>query len=187
MNPVTKQMWDTLPEIATPDLIEALATGKADAAAVTAALNAKVDKSAMGMPDGTAQLDADALLELFQFPEVVFNDDKSFSKFGALTTGPGQGRWYPRYPGIIKGVLGYLELAPQGAPVTIDIRKNNVSVFPGSDRLIIAANTNFSEYTFTTFPTFTRGDFITVYIDSVGSTVTGQTLSLQVEYAYKPE
>jgi hypothetical protein len=187
MNPITKQMWDALPDIATPDYVDAAVATRADAAATTAALDTKVDDNTRNLPGGFPGLNGNGDVAPAQLPESVYLGSESFSKFGLLTTGAGQGRWYPRQAGILKGMLAYVEVPPEGANLLIDVRKNGTTIFPlPSNRLSIPANQNFAEISFGFSPTFARGDYITIAVDQIGSTAAGQTLTVQIEYAYTP-
>ncbi len=125
MQPVTKQMFDALPDdLATEAYIDASIGTKANAAEVQAALDFKIDDAEKGAPNGVTENDENGFIKTYQFPESVFNDDKSFSKFGVLAEGEGQGRWFPRHPGTLRGVLGFVAEEPEGQDIRVDIRKH---------------------------------------------------------------
>lgn len=195
MNPATKQMFDTLPSIATPDYIDAAVNSKADQIWTQGQLDTKINLTSKGSPNGVPNLDNTGKVVSSQIPVDAFKGDKSLYKFGTLTVGEGQGRWFPRIPGIIRGLIAHVPSAPDGSSIQINLLKTyinelnavvTVSLFPGTDRLIIPSGGNFIEYTFAAVPTFNRGDGIHINVDQVGSIAAGANLTVQVEFEYTP-
>ena len=66
--------------------------------------------------------------------------------------------------------------APTGSAITLDVHKNGTTIFSTKPTIAAAANTS-TDGTLTTSPTaFAVGDKIEVFVDAVGSTVTGNGL-----------
>ena len=91
----------------------------------------------------------------------------------------------PRACTILK-VSAYVETAPTGASILVDINKNGdagQSIFDGSTRITIAAGANAdTEISFhATYGVLAADDQLTVDIDQIGSTVAGAHLSLTIE------
>jgi hypothetical protein len=99
----------------------------------------------------------------------------------------------PRACTILK-VTAYVETAPTGAAIIVDINKNGntgLSIFSGYTRITIAAGTNANAVTRTssdvefhaTNSVLAADDQLTIDIDQVGSTVPGSDISLSIEVA----
>lgn len=107
----------------------------------------------------------------------------TFSQPGVLATGTGTLRWLcPWTSATIQGSVAAVGTAPTGASVICDVKKNGTTIYTtSSNRPTIAAAANAT----TTMPTpditaLALGDYLTVDIDQVGSTVAGADLVLEI-------
>lgn len=98
----------------------------------------------------------------------------SFSIPGTLTTGAGTMRWYFTGNVTITNVIASVGTAPTGASLIFDVNKNGTTIFSTqANRPTITANA-FSDLSSTpNTTTFASGDYITVDVDQIGSTVAG--------------
>lgn len=92
------------------------------------------------------------------------------------------GRIYVNFAGTIKEVHASVNTAPTGASIILDINKNGSTIWTTqANRVSIAA----TEYvgTKSTFDTtsLVDGDYLTIDIDAVGSTITGAKLTVRIK------
>lgn len=106
----------------------------------------------------------------------------TFSVPGSLTTMTGAARFYLAYA-TVTGVCISVGTAPTGAAIIVDVNKNGSTIYTTqADRPEIAVSTNVDIFA---APTgggsyYGPGDYITVDIDQVGSTVAGADLTVIV-------
>lgn len=102
-----------------------------------------------------------------------------YSRIAQLAPLVGQGRFYFETACVIGKVRASVGTAPVGAPVVIDVNVNGNSIYANqAQRPSIAAGA----FTATSTPGFavSAGDFITVDIDSVGTTNPGADLTVTI-------
>lgn len=108
----------------------------------------------------------------------------TFSVSGTLGTGAGGLRYYndTGQALIIKGVRASVGTAPTGASVIVDVNINGTTIFTTqANRPTIAISGNTSgKVTSMDVTSWADGNYVTVDIDQVGSTVAGANLSVQV-------
>lgn len=105
-----------------------------------------------------------------------------FSKSGVLTVVAGVSR-VPIHGGTftIIGVYAMVNTAPTGASVLIDVNKNGTTIFTTqSNRPTIAVSTNGDASGTPDVTSVTTGDYLTVDVDQIGSTVAGSDLVVSV-------
>lgn len=110
-----------------------------------------------------------------------------FGRIGALTAPlVGVGRSLFAYPATIVGVVAAIDTAPTGASVILDVNKNGTTVFTTqANRPTIAAGAHAtSAIAVPTVIDLVAGDYLSVDIDQVGSTVAGSDLVVKVFYRY---
>lgn len=106
---------------------------------------------------------------------------QTFSKGGTLTTGTGTFRWYAKGAWTITQVRASVGTQPTGASILIDVNKGGTTIFTTqSNRPTIAVSTNTDLADAINVTSVADGDFITVDIDQVGSTIAGADLTVQV-------
>jgi hypothetical protein len=105
----------------------------------------------------------------------------NFSSTGTLTVKTGAARYYLEATWAIVKVRASVGTAPTGAAVIVDVNKNGTTIFTTqANRPTIAVGAN----TATGTPQVTAlaaGDYLTVDIDQIGSTVAGSDLTVQVQ------
>ena len=108
----------------------------------------------------------------------------TFSRAGALTVSTGVGRFRFPFAATILGVTAAINTAPTGASVIADVLKNGSTIFTTTgNRSTIAAGTNATTSEPTPDVTFiAAGDYLTVNIAQIGSTVAGSDLTLFIRY-----
>jgi hypothetical protein len=108
-------------------------------------------------------------------------NQSTFSQAGVLTTGTGTFRYYMDEAYTVAKVIASVGIAPTGASIIVDVNKNGTTIFTDQDtRPTIGAGT----YTDTVTPdniSVASGDYLTVDIDQIGSSVAGSNLVVQVK------
>lgn len=100
-----------------------------------------------------------------------------------LTTGTDKtGRIYVDFNGVIDQIDASVNTAPTGANLVMDINKNGNTIWSTqTNRVTILASANTGiQSTFNT-TTFVSGDYFTIDIDTVGSTITGSKLTVRMK------
>lgn len=108
-----------------------------------------------------------------------------FAKSGALTAGAGAGRL--RFPAAatVIGVSAAINTAPTGASVIADLNKNGTTMFSTQgNRPTIAVSTNAVGETVPDVTAIAAGDYLTVDVDQIGSTIAGSDLTVIVRYVW---
>lgn len=107
---------------------------------------------------------------------------ETFSIPGTLVVGTGVARLYfPRACTIIN-VLASAGTAPTGASLIIDVNKNGTTIFTTQgNRPTIAAGTNSDTSSVPDVTSIAAGDYLTVDIDQIGSTVAGANAVISIE------
>lgn len=88
--------------------------------------------------------------------------------------------------GVVTDIRAYLDTAPTGATLIIDVNKNGTTMYTTQDnRAIVAIDANASSTTLPDVTTVAAGDRITYDIDQVGSGTAGAGLYLSVTITRK--
>lgn len=105
-----------------------------------------------------------------------------FSSIGTLSVRTGTARFVAWEACTILGARAVCNTAPTGASVIVDINKNGTTIFSTQgNRPTIAAGTNDSgAIVAPNVTTLAVGDYLTVDIDQVGSTLAGSDLTVEV-------
>ncbi len=99
---------------------------------------------------------------------------------GVLTAETGQLRWYPPAACTLVSVFAAVGTAPTGSSIQVDVNKTGVSVL--ASPLSIAAGANTSSVTTPTTTAMATTDYLTVDVDSIGSTEPGRDLTVRIIY-----
>lgn len=84
----------------------------------------------------------------------------------------------------IAGVLIRAATAPTGSSIIVDVNKNGSTIYTTvGNRPTIAVSTNVSSLAVPDIGTLSAGDYITVDIDQVGSTIAGSDLVVVLQFA----
>lgn len=106
-----------------------------------------------------------------------------FTQSGELATGTGATRLYLPFGIEIIEVEAAVGTAPTGAAIIVDVNVDGTTIFTTqSNRPQIAVSTNVDSSTTIEDDTHTDGQYLTVDIDQVGSTVIGSDLVVVIRY-----
>lgn len=112
----------------------------------------------------------------------------TFSRLGDLATVTGTSKWVAPRAGTIIGVRAAVGTAPTGSAIRVNVLKNDIgnSIFTlSNDQPTIADGSEVGAETVPTgSSTFVAGDYLTVDIDQVGSTVVGADLTVTIEFRF---
>jgi hypothetical protein len=106
-----------------------------------------------------------------------------FSQAGTLTVGTGVFRWYNDFGAAltIKEVRASVGTAPTGSSLIVDVNENGTTIFSGgTDRPEIAISGFTDTTTGMSDTSLADGNYLTVDIDQIGSTIAGANLTVQV-------
>lgn len=121
------------------------------------------------------------LLETPVAPTAMNQVQVVFAKADTLAVTVGHNRYTLTDAASIDSVLATVGTAPVGSSVIIDVKKNGVSIFTTpSHRPIILAGTNEDQSPTPDITALVPGDFLTVDIVQVGSTIPGADLTVQI-------
>lgn len=113
--------------------------------------------------------------------------DLTFSIPNTLSVGQGAARWYITEPTVVTNVIATVSSAPVGSNLIFDVNKNGESIFvQQTNRPSIPEN---EFYTFQNVPDtdlLEAGDYLTVDIDQIGSTMPGEHAVVRITVA-QPE
>jgi hypothetical protein len=105
----------------------------------------------------------------------------AWSMEGVITTKTGALRVYCEFAGVIESVRASVSVAPTGASILVDINKNGTTIYgTQGNRPTIAASGFTGVGGTASGATVAAGDYITVDIDQIGSTVAGSNLTVVV-------
>jgi hypothetical protein len=100
---------------------------------------------------------------------------------GALTVNVGTARLYPAATMTLNSVFAAVNTSSVGADITVDVKKNGVSILGGS--LITITQGTYKSAVLTNTTQVTINDYLTVDIIQVGSTTSGSDLVVTLYYA----
>lgn len=108
----------------------------------------------------------------------------TFTKSGVLTTATGAMKFVLPYAATLVSVTLTAGTAPTGAAILVDVNKNGTTVFTtqGNRPTLAVSTTVGSASAAPDVTALAAGDYITVDIDQIGSTVAGSDLLVQVRF-----
>jgi hypothetical protein len=108
----------------------------------------------------------------------------TFSKTGDLAVGTGTFKFVMPYAATLVSVTLTAGTSPTGAAILVDVNKNGTTIFTTQgNRPTLAAGTTVGSASATPNVTaMAAGDYLTVDIDQVGSTLPGTDLLVQIRY-----
>lgn len=100
---------------------------------------------------------------------------------GTVVVNTGQVKWYaPRAMNILNVIIS-VGTAPTGASIIVDVNKNGTTIFSTQgNRPTIAASGTSDTSSVPDVTSVAAGDYLTVDIDQIGSTVAGANLVVQI-------
>ena len=109
---------------------------------------------------------------------------QNFTIPGTLFVGAGQTRWYAPRSLTISTVQVSVGTAPTGASVIFDVNKNGTTIFTTQgNRPTITSGSNSDLASVPDVTTLASGDYLTVDVDQIGSTVAGADAVVQIEFS----
>lgn len=108
---------------------------------------------------------------------------ETFTIPGTLIVGTGQARLYFPRSCEIENVLAGVGTAPTGSTIIFDVNKNGTTIFTTQGNRPTIAISGFSDTS--SIPDVTsmgNGDYLTVDVDQIGSTVAGADATVIIEY-----
>jgi hypothetical protein len=106
----------------------------------------------------------------------------TFGVNGTLVVGAGSVRFYAPFACTLVRVQAAVGAAPTGASVIVDVNKNGTTFFTTqANRPAVAAAVYVSSWATPDVTTLAVGDYVTVDVDQVGSSVAGSDLVVTVE------
>lgn len=106
----------------------------------------------------------------------------TFGVNGTLVVGAGSVRFYAPFACTLVRVQTAVGVAPTGASVIVDANKNGTTIFTAqANRPAIAASAYVSSWVAPDVTTLAAGDYVTVDVDQVGSSVAGSDLVVMLE------
>lgn len=109
----------------------------------------------------------------------------TYAKAGNASVTTGKLRYRFPFAATIVGVSLAVNTAPTGSDIIVDVNKNGTTIFTtqaNRPRILAGAFGTASEVTNMNITSIAAGDYITIDIDQVGSTITGADLSVFVRY-----
>jgi hypothetical protein len=105
----------------------------------------------------------------------------TFSVTGAVAVATGKSRIYLEGDYVVETVRAAVNTPPTGAALLVDVNKNGTTIYADqSKRPSIAAGANSAVGNNPDVTTLAAGDYLTVDVDQVGSTVAGADLTVTV-------
>lgn len=105
----------------------------------------------------------------------------TFTYQGAVATATGTSRQYVAGTYIIDAVYAGINTSPTGAALIADVKKNGASIFGNAaNRPTIAVNGHYAMAGSITATSLAAGDYLTVDVVQVGSSVAGSDLTVTV-------
>jgi hypothetical protein len=103
-------------------------------------------------------------------------------RYGVLTVLAGDKRTYVPYACTIVNVYASVSVAPTGASIIADLNVNGSTAFATQGNRPTITATNFTDATSTPDTTaISAGDYFTLDVDQIGSTIAGSDLTLTIE------
>lgn len=107
----------------------------------------------------------------------------AYTVLGTLATGTGTARIPLIKAGTLVSAMAMVGTAPTGASLIVDVNKNGTTIFTTqANRPTISASSNASSEKTPDVTTVSAGDYLTVDVDQVGSTVAGADLVVVVRF-----
>jgi hypothetical protein len=104
-----------------------------------------------------------------------------FSHAGNAVVGSGTMRYYVDQTWTISTVRASVNVAPTGAAILVDVNKNGTTIFTTqANRPEIAVSTNTDVSGTPNVTSLASGDYLTVDIDQIGSTIAGADLVVTI-------
>lgn len=105
----------------------------------------------------------------------------TFTYQGAVALATGSSRQYLGSTYTIDAVYAGINTAPTGASLVVDVKKNNVSIFSSvANRPTVVSGGHYNLTSTFATTSLVAGDYLTVDVTQIGSTVAGSDLTVTV-------
>jgi hypothetical protein len=105
------------------------------------------------------------------------NFEKQYTQTGTLTVGDAGIRWYPSSNISIKNIIARVITAPTGSDVVVSIKVNGSSV-----QSVTISDGTYSSLLASTSLSVNYGQYVTIAITQIGSTIAGSNLTVTLNY-----
>lgn len=108
-----------------------------------------------------------------------------YSVAGTLAVEVGTDRWYMTRAGSISNVAAWVQTVPTGAAIRVDVNKNGTTIFTtqtNRPNIAVSTRTDLASVPDVEQAAFVAGDYFTVDIDAIGSTIAGADLVVLLEW-----
>lgn len=163
----------TVRHLADADVPAAIARDAEVTAAVAAEATAR---AAADTTEASARAAADTAIQ------AKLLERASFGYSGVVAVTTGKARYYVEEAVTITAVRISVDTAPTGATLIVDVNKNGTTIYTTQgNRPTIAISGNTATANSPDVTALAAGDYLTIDIDQVGSTIPGSDLAVQVE------
>ena len=132
---------------------------------------------------GTGTLPSTITVSSSNFANQIVMSEAVFTIPGVLTTGAKQVRYYCETARVIRNVVVSVSTAPTGSSIIFDVNKNGTTVFTTqANRPQIAASANYDGSSVPAVTSIAAGDYLTIDVDQVGSSVPGSDAVVKVVF-----
>lgn len=154
----------------------------ADGTIVDADVNASAAITLTKLASGS--LPAGVQVARANFPNSYIPGEAVYTIPGVLATGNRNVRYYCEQDRTIANVVASVGTAPTGASAIFDVKKNGISIYtvPG-DRPTIVASGFYDGSSVPNTTGVSAGDYLTVSVDQIGSTVAGSDAVIKIVFA----
>lgn len=131
-----------------------------------------------------ARSTVDILGPLRERTSYVLDELATFSRSGVLTVVGGAGRFRFPFAATLLGATAAVNTAPTGASLILDVNKNGTTVYStqGNRPTIIASAFATAAETTPDVTAMAIGDYLTVDVDQIGSTIAGSDVTVFIRY-----
>jgi len=150
-----------------------------------AIVNADINASAaIGLAKlATGALPSGIVVSPANFANSIIPSEAVFTIPGTLTTGSKAVRYYFESARTVANVVASVSVAPTGANVIFDVNKNGTTIFTTQGNRPTITTSTFTDLSSVPDTTsFTSGDYITVDVDQIGSTIPGSDAVIKIVF-----
>ena len=187
MNPATKQMFDSLPDIATPDYVDDAVASMVTQEVFDTTVEDLVSIEDKGVANGVTENDEDGKVKSSQVPLYLLYNKTDVYIIGELTVGKTGSMWRERFSGVINTILLHIDVPSVGDDVKLNIMRDSTPVYTNPvDYITIPAGQNSVEHNFVSPPTFNADEVLGIRVEQIGSTTAGSYITARIEVTHLP-
>lgn len=153
----------------------------ADGAIVNADINASAAIALSKLATGA--LPSAITVSPANFANSVIPSEAVFTLPGVVTTGNKTVRYYCETARTVANVVASVGVAPTGSSMIFDVNKNGTTIFTTqANRPTITASSFYDGSSVPDVTSFAAGDYITIDVDQVGSSVSGSNAVIKIVF-----